>query len=146
MRAAVLPICKAGILFLVVITFLMGTVGTLRAIPDAQAASNQQDALVRDLLRIHATRTYSDYWTCARLMFASDERIICSSLRSWLESSHTLDRYPPYYAIVRANPHPVYVFPLGSPQAVHMASLVRYLDARYQRQIFDGYVVYQFGT
>ncbi|HEY7414020.1 MAG TPA: hypothetical protein VH593_02420, partial [Ktedonobacteraceae bacterium] len=44
----------------------------------ARAFDNQEQALIQDLLKIHITHLYTDYWTCNRLIFSSQERIICS--------------------------------------------------------------------
>ncbi|HZU71105.1 MAG TPA: hypothetical protein VFA09_27770 [Ktedonobacteraceae bacterium] len=134
---------RVGLLLLILFMFVLGTFSTFTQIPEAQAAYAQQNALAQDLLELHATRIYSEYWTCNRLIFQSQEQIICSSLDDNLNPG--FDRYAPYRAIVRAAPHPAYVFPQGSPQ-------VRLLDARmrgdprfsnaFQRLALEGYVIY----
>ena len=106
-----------------------------------RASSEQQFALVHDLLRVGATRIYSDYWTCDRIIFQSNEQITCSVVDEQLQPGY--DRYLPYRAIVTASPHPAYVFPLNSPQASAFAHKVVASDGYYQNFIFDGYVVYQ---
>jgi len=101
---------------------------------------------VQKLLALGATRIYSEYWTCNRLAFQSQEKIICATLDEQLNPG--FDRYLPYRDIVRAAPHPVYVFPSNMPQ-------VTALDARmkrdgimmtYQRLTFQNYVIYLPGT
>src|SRR5439155_24993259 len=62
---------KGGLLLLVAITFMNGTVRTFTEIPVAQATYHREEALIQNLLRISATRIYSDYWTCNRLTFHS---------------------------------------------------------------------------
>src|SRR5205807_655014 len=96
-----------------------------------------------DLLRLRATRIYSEYWTCNRIIFASNERIICASLNENLGPG--FNRYLPYLDIVKTDPHPAYVFPLGSPQAMAFAEQHQ-SDTRYRRHVFEGYVVYQIDT
>jgi hypothetical protein len=123
---------------------LIGTIRTFEDIPNAQAAYSQQEALIRDLLHINATRIYTDYWTCNRLIFQSNERIICSNLDAQLKPAQ--DRYIPYRDMVKAAPQATYVFPINSPQARAIEHALAHLHQPYQRFIFDGYVVYQTDT
>jgi hypothetical protein len=131
---------RVGILLLIGTTFLMGTITIFGDIPENQEVYTKEDALIEDLLHLGATRIYSEYWTCNRLIFASDERIICASLDEKLRQG--FDRYLPYRAIVKADPYAAYVFPLGSPQAMAFAELHKN-DTQYRRDVFEGYVVYQ---
>ena len=136
-------ILKVGVLLLIAITFFIGTLSTfVEGVPEAQGAYTQEDALVQDLLRIGATRIYSEYWTCNRLIFHSQEQIICSALNEQLKPG--FDRYPPYRVMVRADEHPTYVFPLHSPQAVTFQQEMLASTARYRHYVFEGYDVYQF--
>ncbi|HLH62515.1 MAG TPA: hypothetical protein VKV20_12595 [Ktedonobacteraceae bacterium] len=142
-RSGSVFLARVAFLLLILFMFVLGTLNTVTQIPAAQTLYTRQKALVQDLLDLHATRIYSEYWTCNRLIFQSQEQIICSSLDDNL--SPGFDRYAPYRAIVRAASHPAYVFPQGSPQ-------VRLLDARmrsdpqfsnaFQRLVLEGYVVY----
>src|SRR5262249_37229454 len=66
-----------GIPALVGMVLLIGTISTFGEVPLAQSINSQQAALRNDLLRIHATHIYSDYWTCDSLIFESNEKIIC---------------------------------------------------------------------
>ncbi len=141
-RTRIAFLLKAGLLFLVAITFLSGTVRTFTEIPAAQAAYHSEETLIQDLLRIDATRIYSEYWTCNRLTFHSQEKIICSELDEQLNPG--FERYLPYRSIVRAAPHPTYVFPLNSPQAKVLKQLIPSSDPHYRQYIFEGYVVYQY--
>ncbi len=134
---------KGTILSLLLILFIMGTFLTFMHIPQAQNAYTQQDQLVQRLLALDATRIYSEYWTCNRLTFQSEEKIICSSLDEKLHPG--FDRYTPYTDIVKNSNHPTYVFPQGFQQ-------VALLDTRmnrdsqfshiYQRFVFVGYVIF----
>jgi hypothetical protein len=139
-RMLVMLIYRVGILLLIGTTFLVGTINTFADISRTQAEYMKEDALMRDLLRLGATRIYSEYWTCNRIIFASDERIICASLNETLEPG--FDRYLPYRAMVNADPYPTYVFPLNSSQATVFAALHQ-ADTRYLRYVLDGYVIYQ---
>lgn len=139
-HAWVMLICRVGILFLIGTTFLVGTINTFGDIPQTQAAYARENALIQDLLRLRAIRIYSEYWTCNRLIFASDEQIICASLDEKLGPG--FDRYLLYRAMVKADPRAAYVLPLGSPQATAFAKLHQH-DTQYRRYVFEGYVVYQ---
>lgn len=132
---------RGGLLLLIIATFFSGTVRTFAEIPLAQAAYQQEDALVQDLLKIGATRIYSEYWTCNRLTFHSQEKIICSVLDDQLNPG--FDRYTPYRYIVRAAPHPTYVFPLGSKQVGLLKHQMLVSNIHYRRYTFEGYMVYQ---
>lgn len=133
---------QAGLLFLVAITFVSGTVRTFTEIPAAQAAYHSEEILIQDLMKIGATRIYSEYWTCNRLTFHSQEKIICSELDEHLKPG--FERYLPYRSIVRTAPHPTYVFPLNSPQAEVLKQHIPSSDPDYRQYIFEGYVVYRY--
>ena len=132
---------RRGLLLLIFLTFMSGTVRTFADIPAAQAAYQQEGTLVQDLLKIGATRIYSEYWTCNRLTFRSREQIICSVLDDQLKPG--FDRYLPYRSIVRAAPHPTYVFPLGSSSANALKQKMQSSSTPYRVYIFEGYLVYQ---
>ena len=132
---------RGGLLLLIFLTFISGTLRTFANIPAAQVAYEQEGALVQDLLKIGATRIYSEYWTCNRLTFRSREQIICSVLDDQLKPG--FDRYLPYRAIVRAAPHPTYIFPLGSKPADALQHKMQSSSTPYRVYVFDGYLVYQ---
>ena len=132
---------KGGLLVLVAITFLSGTVRTFTEIPAAQAAYRSEEGLIQGLLRIGATRIYSEYWTCNRLTFHSQEQIICSALDEQLNPG--FDRYLPYRFVVRTAPHPAYVFLLSSKQAKLLKGQIPSLHTHYRQYVFENYIVYQ---
>ena len=110
-------------------------------IPRAQATYQNEEALIQNLLRIGATHIYSDYWTCNRLTFHSQEKIVCSTLDEQLNPG--FDRYRPYRVVVQAASHPAYVFQLNSKQAQVLKQRVPLAELPYRQYIFEGYVVYQ---
>jgi hypothetical protein len=66
-----------GIVLLIIgAVFLLGTISTLSLIPQTQAINHQQEIFIHDLLHRGITRIYSDYWTCDRTTFQSQEKII----------------------------------------------------------------------
>ncbi len=139
-REKALLVLKVGLLVLVATTFLLGTVRTFAGVAVAEAAYNQEGALVQDLLRVGATRIYSEYWTCNRLTFRSQEQIVCSALDEQLKPG--FDRYLPYRSIVRAAAHPAYVFPLHSQQSL-VVQRELLTKGHYRHYVFEGYDVYQ---
>lgn len=142
-RARTSLLARGCLLALILFMFVMGTYTTFTQIPTAQTAYTQQKLLVQDLLNLGATRIYSEYWTCNRLIFQSEEQIICSSLDEHLNPG--FDRYAPYQSIVRATTHPAYVFPQGSQQAAILDARIRndrQFSTVFRRLTFEGYVIY----
>src|SRR5579859_339196 len=75
--------------------------------------------------RAGQTHVYSEYWTCARLSYASAERIDCAVVGDDLHAGR--DRIEPLAAPVRADPQAVYAFP---DQSTVDRAFRRYLDDR----------------
>jgi hypothetical protein len=139
--AKLLMAFKQGILVLISLAILAGMVTTFASLPSVEADKQQQEALVQDLLRIDATRVYVEYWTGYRLMFQSQEHIICAIPHGLIAPGS--ERYYAYYGIVSADPHAAYLFPEGSPDAIAFAKRIAHSRQHYQRFVFDGYVVYR---
>lgn len=140
-KAKLLAAINASILLYIAVILLMGFVNIEKTVPATQALNQQQEALLSDLLRIHATHIYSDYWTCDRLIFQSNERIICAVVTNHIEYGY--NRYEPYWSIVTKDPHAFYIFQLGSSPAFHFPGVMASKHQHFRRYIFDGYVVYQ---
>jgi hypothetical protein len=119
--------------------FVAGSLNIWSEVPIRQAAYDSQAHLTQDILNLGVTRIYSDYWTCARLTFQSQERLICAALDEHLQEGE--NRYMPYRDIVHADPHPGYVFQTGSQQANLLAHM---LGSRYRHYLFEHYVVYMY--
>lgn len=141
-RKQIPNLVRGCLLLLILAVYGTGTIRTFTDIPNAQAFYQQQDALVQKLLALGATRIYSEYWTCNRIAFQSQEKIICSVLDEQLNPG--FDRYLPYRTIVRNAPHPAYVFPVGSPQVTAFDAGMKSgkISAPYQRLTFENYVIY----
>jgi hypothetical protein len=121
--------------------YVLGSVMTFADIPRAQHDYQQYAALANNLANMHITHIYTDYWTCDKLAFVSQERVICGIIDSHLKPSH--DRVPNYYQIVHADPASAYVFPAHSDQRPIVFNLIKKHLSGYWRYAFDGYVVYQ---
>jgi hypothetical protein len=96
---------------------------------------SQQSALITSLLHRGATRVWTDYWTCHRLVFESRERILCGSLDSGL-ALHD-NRYGRYLEAVQADSGAPYLFPASSPQATRLNQ-----QGRSSVPLPDGYVIF----
>jgi 4-amino-4-deoxy-L-arabinose transferase-like glycosyltransferase len=140
---ALASVAPTFLLCIVCAAFLLGTIFTFADVPSAQAADQQQETLIHYLLLTHTTRIYTEYWTCDRIAFMSQERVICGVLDNNLHPSHNRDTA--FYTIVSSDPHAAYVFPVNSPQR-------RILDRKiakagtlhdYSRFTVAGYVIYK---
>ena len=103
-----------ALLFVIVFSFVLGWVHTLSLLPEAHNAERQEADLIHNLLSRGITHIYTDYWTCDRIAFESQERIICSVVDEQLHLG--VNRVPSYTALVTADPTASWVFPVGSPQ------------------------------
>ncbi len=133
---------KGGVFVFIYLIYFIGIVGVFQQVPALQAANQQQDKMVNDLIRMHATHIYSDYWTCDRVIFQSNERIICSVLDEQLRSGD--NRYLPYQAIMEHDAQAVYVFQVGSPQALALAQRSAQTEQLFKRAEIDNYVLYRY--
>ncbi|MBX5458399.1 MAG: hypothetical protein IRZ31_16010 [Thermogemmatispora sp.] len=122
-------------------TWWLGSVQLLAQAPGVQVLNKEQQALIAFLQKRGATRIYTDYWTCDRIAFQSNEQIICSVLDAGLQPG--LNRYPPYSSLVQEAPSPpYYVFPIGSPQDLRLQRLIA-LGYRYSRLTYTNYAIYE---
>ena len=132
---------NAALFLFVYLHYIIGIIGVFAQVPTVQATKQQQDKMVNDLIAMHATHIYSDYWTCNRVIFQSNERIICSSLDEQLQPQE--NRYPPYETIVEHDAQAAYMFPTGSPQALAFARHLTQSSQSYERREIDGYVLFK---
>lgn len=138
-RSRIAVACLTGGLAL---ALLVGVIGAWGDAPALQRQNAQQLALVHLLERQGDTRFYSDFWTCERVIFQSDERLVCGVLNT--DMSPRPNRYPGYDTLVRAAPHPPYVFPVDSSQAQLFPEWAARNGWRYDTTIFEGaYVIYR---
>jgi hypothetical protein len=130
---------NACILLAVIAFYSRGSLEVVAYASDTSVMFQQREQLTQELLRLHATRVYTEYWTCNPLIFLSQERIICSSLDEDLQPG--LDRYLPYRKMVQAAENPVYVFPVSSPQN-HIFAKLRNAHSVYEVIIVNKYAIY----
>lgn len=95
----------------------------------------------------HITRYYSDYWTCYRIAFESNEHIICA-VRGQNGEPHLKlmnNRYDPYIAMLEATPTPAYILPAGTPEDANFTNetAVQGLpNVGYTRVVVGDYAIY----
>ena len=132
-----------GLLLIIGMVLLIGTINTFLEIPAVQANNQQQETLIKGLLHIKATHIYTEYWTCDSIAFLSREQIICATVDGQLNVQPRYSRYAPYVPIVKADPNSAYVFPIQSGQVSAIAKKAALSPGQYHRFVFGEYVVYQ---
>lgn len=143
---------RVALLLLIATTFVMGTIRIIPTVADAQGFQQQGDTLVQHLESVGATHIYSDYWTCNRIIFQSNERIICAVLSDKLRMGQ--NRYAPYPATVKADPHAAYAFAIqpiagasyvtGVVQNANFTTrILSHSSTQFKKYFFAGYIVYQ---
>jgi hypothetical protein len=113
-------------------------------VPITQYFNQQESLLIATLLHADIKHIYSDYWSCDRLIFRSDEQIFCSALLERLEPGH--NRYALYPATVAADPQAAYVFhanTLPDTTLAHRIAAGEKAYQHYRRFVVAGYAVYQ---
>ena len=133
---------RGCVLAFLLVIYVVGTCAIFPEISNAQRYYDDQNALVQKLLSLNATRIYSEYWTCNRLTFQSQEKIICSALDERLGPG--FDRYVAYQHILKATHNPTYAFPQGWPQIQALDNRMRSgkFARTYQRLTFHNYVIF----
>ena len=133
-------IASALIIAIIGIAYLTGTLIVFAEVPTARAYNQQDQAMITRLESIGATHIYAGYWTCNKLIFLSNERIICGVVTSTLQPTH--NRYQPYYTIVKSDPHSTYVF-VYNDYRVLIKHWVEQNPAKYHVMLFEGFYIVQ---
>jgi len=132
-------------LLLIAGMFIKGTVEIIRILPVSQATYVQEDTLIHNLEAIGATHIYTDYWTCYRMAFQSQEHIVCANLNDGLKLQGSVsNRYMPYVTMMRNSARPAFVFIRNSAQDVFMRKQLTLRKVPYIEHSFDNYTIYQF--
>ena len=140
-RSRSVSILNQGILLLIVMLFLIGTISIASDLPSSQQANQQQDELIARLERMGITHMYSDFWTCNRITFVSQEKIICGVTDSNLIPRYNY--YAPYYTIVHADPYSAYVYTYDIFQKADLLHKADRLGHGFRHSVFAGYSIYQ---
>ncbi len=144
LRAELRPwLCRAFLLLLLAI-LCYGSCETLSEIPLAQSAASQESQLIAGLAQHHITHIYTDYWTCDRLAFESQEHIICGVLAGGCTLQRGLhNRYEPYYTIVSRDPHTAYMLLTSTSCNTAVAQKMKSKRQTYIMFTLHNYTVYQ---
>lgn len=135
---------------------LIGSALAFTEVP-AATAMNQSDAtLIQELSHLGISDIYTNYWTCGKIAFESDEHIVCAVLDKQMQVDPVLshNRYPPYVSAVHAAHKIAYVFstdpqqfpasgiylPLIDPHAAQSSLPGPYNT--FTRIILDNYIIY----
>jgi len=110
-------------------------------IPQAQQDDRTRALLVQKLEEMHITRFYSEYWTCARLIFDSQETLMCGD--TWGNLTHGYDRYMPYLNAVLHAKNPAFVYPVGYGSLAELDHALKTTHTLYHTTIYEGYVIVQ---
>jgi hypothetical protein len=121
-------------------SLVLGAIGVVHSIPDAQAVNTADAKHAQDLLSHGITRFYSDYWTCDKLNFETQERLICGVIRNYGQRGRM--RYLPYFAMVQADKNAPYVVVRGS--IIESTFLIHATEShqQYSMEHLDIYDVY----
>ncbi len=130
----------------------IGTVQAYREVPAVRAANVRDAALIDFLVRHDVTHFYSDYWTCGKITFLSNERIVCAVVDDQLNES--LNRYHRYWDMTKADAKAAYVFSSdssfvarhdGTYTVPSVEDNARKTGATYRTVVIDDYVIYLAG-
>jgi hypothetical protein len=134
-----------GMLMLIGVAFVVGTISIFSNVPLANAVTQQQETLVNKLESMGIKHIYTDdYWSCNRVAFQSREQIVCDVINPDLKpSAPDRNRYWPYVLQVQADPHAAYVLPVADPGTTPIVQNAHLASQNYLRVDFEGYVIYQ---
>jgi hypothetical protein len=100
------------VLVALVAATVAGTVAFVRDAPSLRVEERQSRELAGAVRRAGLREVYGDYWTCNRLIFNTDEAVVCGVLDGDLSPGQ--NRYPAYWKRVGRAARPGYVVAVGS--------------------------------
>jgi hypothetical protein len=149
-----LTLCSTVATLALVVLFALVIQGAVRVFVyagDAERFGLPMPPADRELIAFlnahHITRYYSDYWTCYRIAFESNERSICAVRGQNGEPDLMLmnNRYTPYIASLAATPTPAYILPAGTPEDSDFIAETRARglpNVGYTRVVIGEYAIY----
>ena len=129
-----------GILVLLLVVSVAGTLHNFSSLSQGNVRIQRQKELVQRLLQLGITRIYSGYWVCDRIIFQSQEKIICAALNEQMQPG--LTRYTPYKDIVDHSKNVAYVFTQNGDFHPQEAMTVFTKNNRYRQININEYVVF----
>lgn len=135
-------VARVAAFVLIFIVLLHGVIMTLTAIPEAQAGNARMSTLISYLEKQHITRFYSEYWTCNKIIFATQEKIICSNTWNVNGKLHNgSNRYPVYLTDVEQAKDPAFVYPQGDSRIEVVEKALKVQKISYKVREVAGYIV-----
>lgn len=148
-----LAVVSALALVLLCVFSLAGGVLTLARSLDstqyAQPVVPTDQALLAYLDSHHIGAFYSDYWTCYRMAFETNERLLCAVRGQNGEIGLELinNRNDDYIHRMASVPHPAYILPAGTPEDADFtaeALAAGLPHDGYRRVLVAGYAIYYY--
>jgi hypothetical protein len=132
---------RISIIFMIFLGLITSMSYLFSEIPHAQQDNQARMLLVQKLENMHVTRFYSEYWTCARLIFDSQETLMCGD--TWGNLTHGYDRYQPYLDAVQRAKNPAFVYPVGHASLAELHHALKTTHTPYRSTTYVGYVIIQ---
>jgi hypothetical protein len=132
---------RYAVLAIAVIMVVGSTAAVFPLLAAAHASAAHDQQVVHDLEQRGITHFYTDYWTCDRLSFLSQAKLICSDVNTDLATSQ-VNRLAAFYTpIVAGDTSAPYVVPVGAYTRAfdHNPKITQ----NYHRFMLDGYAVYE---
>lgn len=136
--------------------FAINITGAVNALQETSVPQSQRNTQLISFLETHqATRFYTTWWVCYRLMFESQEHLDCYIVsNSDAFAPGNFNRVPAYAAEVTATPHPAYVFDLTTSEVdrsvpQYLSSLIASRSPRftgYTSAMIGGYIVFYYAA
>ncbi|HEX3642973.1 MAG TPA: hypothetical protein VHV10_16940, partial [Ktedonobacteraceae bacterium] len=139
----VFPALRIASTLLVGMVLAYGTFGAFSDVPQAQAENSQLEQLATYLQKAGMTRFYSSYWTCDRLIFLSQEKLICGDTWAGTKLRHGCDRYSAYPQMVMASSSPPFVYPVGDVRIQTLERELKAMGISYMHVRLGQYVIYK---
>jgi hypothetical protein len=143
-------------LALLLALYAINITGVVNVLQETGVPADQRNTqLISFLETHHATRFYTTWWVCYRLMFASQEHLDCYIVSNTdAFAPGNFNRVPAYAAEVTATPHPAYVFDLSTSEVdrsvpQHLTSLIASRTPRfigYTSAMIGGYIVFYYAS
>jgi hypothetical protein len=156
-HTATLAILASVLLLALCAIQLIGAVNAFQETADTTRygvpAGSRDTALLTFLDTHHATRFYTTWWVCYRLMFDAGERVTCYVVSDTdpFHEGH-FNRVPAYANAVTSALHPTYLFDLTTDEVdrrvpTQLAGLITAHDPRfagYASATIAGYIVFYY--
>jgi hypothetical protein len=136
-------------LILLLAILVYGSSLAIGQIPQADAEQVSEQNLVNTLQAQGITHIYSNYWFSYRLIFASNEHIICASFNYNYKQDHKItlqqNKYAPYLKEVQNDPYSSYAIPTNSNGELKNLVAQKFEASKMQYRIFtvSDYLIYQ---